>query len=241
MIRIICITLLALCFIDSCENAPTITQPDPNEALINDFTSADWGTVLSAKEALESRQAEAIPSVLKILDRDEIVQLQNTTDLIYPGAKQFYGHGWAIDYDIDWLSVRAGWALEDLTFQNFGFRLTHSSTTPDVKKRLRAESVARAKTWWQNARSSWNRFDATVEALQSNDPARQMYTLGWLRYGKTKCDGLTIESFNRQLRPEAKRLSQSQDEGVRAQAKYLLEDKDGLWLKHKTESTLKQQ
>jgi hypothetical protein len=28
----------------------------------------------------------------------------------------------ALDYDVDWISVRAGWALENLTFQKFGFR-----------------------------------------------------------------------------------------------------------------------
>jgi hypothetical protein len=61
------------------------------------------------------------------------VQLRETWDLIYPGAKTFYGHGYSVDYDLDWLSAKAGWALENLTFQNFGFArggliVPHSST-----------------------------------------------------------------------------------------------------------------
>ena len=43
-------------------------------------------------------------------------------DLIYPGADMFYGHGFIVDYDIDYLPARVGWAPEDITFHSFGFR-----------------------------------------------------------------------------------------------------------------------
>jgi len=103
---------------------------------------------------------------MALLDRDEKVELRNTADLIYPGAKEFYGHGWILDYDVDWISVRAGWALEELTFQNCGFRegvineadllkaaiarqgnvrLNDPSKTPDMKKQIRPEAVSRAR------------------------------------------------------------------------------------------------
>lgn len=49
------------------------------------------------------------------------INLQNTADLIYPGTEKFYGHGWSISYDIDWIAVRAAWVLEELTFQDFGY------------------------------------------------------------------------------------------------------------------------
>lgn len=250
--------VVVLFVVHSCGFSSTTPQPQTNDKLIEDFISSDWGRVSSAKAMLESRQAEAMPLLLQILDRDQKVELQNTFDLIYPGAKRFYGHGRILDYDVDWLSVRAGWALEELTFQNFGFRegaireadlmkavltkqsdvrLSDPSKTPEIKTRLRAEAIARVKVWWRNAHDSWNRFDAILEALRSDDPIRQVWTLSWIRFGKTQCDRLTVENFTKYIVPEAKRLLKSKDEGVRDQAKYLLEDKEGWWLKYKTQPT----
>jgi hypothetical protein len=249
----------ALCILHVSLALSTTIQQRTNEALIKDFISSDWERVSSAKALLESRQAKVIPLLLQVLERDEKVELQNTADLIYPGAREFYGHGWILDYDVDWLSVRAGWALEELTFQNFGFRegvikeadlmkavlarksdvrLSDPSKTPEIKKQLRAEAVARVKAWWRNASASWNRFDAILEALRSDDPVRQLWTLNWIRHGKTKCDGLTVEGFKKYIVPEATRLLKSKDEGVRDQAKYLLEQKEPSSLKYQTQSDM---
>lgn len=241
---------------------PSNNSPMSTDSLIADFSSEDWQKVHRAESALESGQAKAIPALIKLLDRDERVELRNTADLIYPGAKEFYGHGWILDYDVDWISVRAGWALEETTFQNFGFREgaisedelfkaalkgqetvplkeTAASKNPEMKKRIRAEAVSRAQAWWQKAGGSWNRFDALLEALRSDDPVRQLWTLNWIRHGKTKCDGLNMESFRKYIVPEAQRLLKSGDEGVREQAKDLLEDEKGWWLKYKTEANNK--
>jgi hypothetical protein len=227
------------------------------EQLIRDFSSKDWQKVRMAESVLESRQAEAIPALIKLLDSDKRLELQNTADLIYPGAKQFYGHGRLLDYDVDWLSVRAGWALEETTFQNFGFREgaiseeelfkavsrgqqglplkeTPASHNPEMKGRLRAEAVSRAKAWWQKNANSWTRFEALLEALRSDDPVRHLWTLNWIRYGETRCDGLNMESFRKYVLPEVKRLLESKDAGVRDQAKDLMEDDKGRWLKYKT-------
>jgi hypothetical protein len=258
MIRTIVIGLLTLSvplFPPAAVNAQQPKEQNAIKKLIDDFISADWQKVHVAEAALESKQAEAIPALIALLEQDKKVELRNTSDLIYPGAREFYGHGWILDYDLDWISVRTGWALEELTFQNFGFRegvineadllqavisrqgnirLTDPSKTPDMKKEIRAEAVSRAKSWWQKAQNSWNRFDAVVEALRSNDPVRQLWTLSWIRHGRTKCDGLTVESFKKAIVPEAETLLKSNNETVREQAKYLLEDKEGWWLKYKT-------
>lgn len=254
MSRILIQCLAALCFIQSSVVIAPQGKYKPSYELIEDFVSSDWGNVAAAKEALESRQADAIPLLLQVLERDQRVELDNTLDLIYPGAKRFYGHGWMLDYDVDWLSVRAGWALEEITFQNFGFRegaikeadlmtavlnrqsevrLSDPSKTAETRKRIRAEAVARAKAWWETAKVSWNRFDAVLEALRSDDPVRQLWTLNWIRHGKTKCDGLTVENFDKQIVPEAMRLSKSKDKNVSDQAQLLLDDKNRWWLKYK--------
>ena len=48
--------------------------------------------------------------------------------------------------------------------------------------------------------------------------------------------GLNVGSFKKYIVPEAERLLKSSDQSVRDQAKYLLEDREGWWLKYKTES-----
>ena len=164
MIRMILLAGLLLLTV-TCEQAgfkPQGPKPDPIRKLVDDFVSADWTKVEAAKSELESVQAESIPVLMELLDRDERVELKNTMDLIYPGAEKFQGHGWFLDYDIDWISVRAGWALEDLTFQNFGFREGDIKYAAEMKKLKRAEAVSRAKTWWQADRQSWNRFKSAT-------------------------------------------------------------------------------
>jgi hypothetical protein len=235
--------------------APPAKAPKSIENLIDDFTSPDWDKVHVAQALLIARQAEAIPALIKLLDRDEKVVLRNTADLIYPGAKKFYGHGWMIDYDLDWISVRAGWSLEELTFQDFGFReqfikeeellkaaidrkenvpLADPARTAAVRKKRRAEACSRAKAWSQKSAGSWSRFDAVLEALRSDDPERQFWTFQWMRNGSTPCDGLNMDSFNKHILPEVERLSKSSDERVRDEVRLLLKDKAGYWLKRKT-------
>lgn len=69
----------------------------------------------------------------------EVVPLTDTMDLIYPGAKTFYGHGYIVNYDLDSLAVRAGWVLESITFQDFGFR-SNTIQEDTLFKSMRARS-----------------------------------------------------------------------------------------------------
>jgi hypothetical protein len=93
--------------------------------LIRDFLSTDWPTVLAAKEKIENLGQAGIPDVIAVMNDCRMHELQNTGDLIFPGAEKYLGHGQIIDYDIDDICVRAGWLLEDLTFRNFGFTGIH--------------------------------------------------------------------------------------------------------------------
>jgi len=257
MMRTMVLAMLSTLCSSAAFSAPPATDKPAIKKLIDEFVSDDWDKVYHAKEALESRQAEGIPALVELLERDQKIQLHNTADLIYPGAKEFYGHGYVVYYDIDWINVRAGWALEAITFQSFGFRekamkesellkaairgdkkvqLTDPAQKAEVRKQLRAEAGSRAKAWWQKAGGSWNRFDAILEALRSDDPVRQMWTFQWLRNDETKCDGLNMESFKKYILPEVERLSKSSDESVRDEVRYLLEDTNTAWLRRKTES-----
>jgi hypothetical protein len=186
--------------------------------LIEDLTSDYWPRVWTAGLRLESRQAEAIPALIELIKDRRRVNLRETWDLIYPGGKTFYGHGFIVDYDLDSISIRAGWVLENLTFENFGFSegvINHDSllratiagkadvpledvTGPmkhlDSQRELSNLASQRAEIWWRQRGTKWTRRQAIIEALTSQDPVRISRTMDWLRNGTTRCDG-----FDRQF------------------------------------------
>jgi hypothetical protein len=224
-----------------------VRAEDPNAAaLVAQLRVSDWWTVHCTELDLESMQEKVIPALLDLLDSREVVPLENTMDLIYPGAKTFYGHGYMVDYALDSLAVRAGWALESITFQDFGFR---SGTIQEdaLFKAMRenppgdmpleqalgpqktpepgpvAAAAERARQWWAKAGPKWTRFQGVVEALDSNDPKRQFAVLGWLRDGeRSECDGLKGR-YEKEIRPRVEKLAGSADKNVRQQAGYLLQ------------------
>ena len=203
-----------------------------------------------AAAQLECLSRHALPALFALLDDDRTVKLHNTMDLIYPGATTFYGHGLIVDYDIDRIPLRAGWLIENITSRDFGFRLgmfefeeglfltVRKSRPRDVPMSeilsVRAsqeagdaqlvEAVRRAKDWWQEHGSDWNRLDGLLEALRSGSSWRQRKAFRWLRFGETRCDGLNEDSLESLVIPEVQRLSRSHDEGVRSQAELLLID-----------------
>jgi len=232
--------------------------PAPPKSLTADleaFTSRSWPSVFPAKDRLESREGEAIPALIKLVFRQERAPLVDTADLIYPGARTFHGHGWLIDYDLDSLSARAGWLLEAITFEDFGFssgtiredRLMEAAVAgkgdvplaqvlpqPGVPRDFGA-SAEKARRWWADRSPGWTRFAAVIAALQSTSAHRQMLVLSWLRHGQTPCNGLSLARYQKELRPLVKRLAGRGPEEVRQQARLLLEDREGYWFKAKAE------
>jgi hypothetical protein len=218
----------------------------PVDALVRDLSVADWSTVQDAKVALESLQAQAIPSLVAMMKDHRRVPLTSTADLIYPGAKTFYGHGYIVDYDLDFLPVRAGWALEELTFQDFAFHagqidhkallqytiqhgfgdqpLQQVAPPRPTDEDSVAKSVSAATEWWKGAGAGWSRLAALREALASSSARRQMAAFQFLRFGKTRCTSLDTEAYEATLLPLVQKLSETGADDVREQAKYLLKD-----------------
>jgi hypothetical protein len=228
--------------------------------MIAKLRHADFGDVFQVKDKIVNSGKEAIPKLIELLKDTSFVKLKNTDDLIYPGADKFYGHGWIVNYDIDWISVRAAWRLEEITFQNFGYsdqtinedslmklhEQNYSSylqtgshdvdfkiKTPRQKliayRLMLADSVSK---WWDQNQSIWTRFEALKEALASSDEQRQSLALEFLRFDETKCDGLTRESYQKELMPLVQKIKKSKS-GEAEQAQLLLEDKEYYWLKIK--------
>jgi hypothetical protein len=228
--------------------------------MIAKLRRADFGEVYQVKDSIVNRGKEAIPKLIELLKDTSFVKLENTADLIYPGADKFYGHGWIVNYDIDWISVRAAWRLEEITFQNFGYheqaisedqlmKLHHQnyssylqtgSHSVDFKnksprqkliayRQMLADSVLK---WWVANQSSWTRFKALKEALASRDEQRQSLALQFLRFDETKCEGLTLDTYQMELLPLIKKIKDSKGSEAE-QAQLLLDDKEYYWLKSK--------
>lgn len=229
--------------------------------LLEELQSADWSVVSSAKEKLENMEGNSIPGIISMLQDKTEKKLVNTGDLIYPGAERFFGHGQIIDYDIDKMDIRAGWLLEELAFQNFGFMGVHiqsdklidfirfhfpkyynnsknrqileRSGEKEIRDLIRELSAHEAEKWWEEQDGKWNRFNALIQALNSDDEKRQAKALFYIRNGKTKCTGLTRKSYQSKIEHLIKELSKSPLKRISEQSKLILLDTDFDWLKIK--------
>ena len=76
------------------------------------------------------------------------------------GAALFAAFGHVVPYALNDLPTRAGWVLEELTFQDFGFSegslsealhkdgVEASAPTSGQRRVLRDRAIRRAKAWW---------------------------------------------------------------------------------------------
>jgi len=210
--------------------------------MISQLRHANFDKVYQVKDSIVDRGKEIIPQLIILLEDTSFIKLENTADLIYPGAEKFYGHGWAVPYDIDWISVRSAWLLEEITFQNFGYLnlpLNEGKITQLHDKVSRQDLITYRKSladsvtkWWDKNKSTWTRFNALKEALSSNNIQRQNFALYYLRFDKTNCEDLTADKYNTELKPLVEKIKSRKSEGSE-QAQYLLDDKEYHWLKIK--------
>ncbi|QDU13782.1 hypothetical protein CA11_15680 [Gimesia maris] len=235
--------------------------------LILEFIQADWHRVSRAADIMERRPQQALPVLVCLLDQDRKVKLQNTADLIYPGAEMFYGHGGIINYDIDQLSVRAGWLLEMITFEDFGFSepgIDHDqllaaaiagkkdvpaddvleiNSDEELRKEKRSAAVARAKKWWQSNQSGWTRRAALEAAIRSDNPYRVANALEWIRHSEIPINGMSRQWYVKEIYPVVKQIAQSNEEENAEQASLLVENyqiDEWYWYDSKTVTELAQ-
>ena len=194
--------------------ACTLCRSQPQlDTCIQRLRSAECGKVFQAKhDILLKYQKESIPKLILLLKDTSYVKLVNTADLIYPGAKEFYGHGYIVNYDIDWISVRAAWVLEQITFQDFGYLAKLSidkkalltfhlkdyqnylnrgyhdinyqdTTSRSLTIRYRLLLAYKANRWWRRNKSNWTKLNALNDALASNNEHREYLAIYYLRQG----------------------------------------------------------
>jgi hypothetical protein len=231
------------------------------DQILSDFKSNDWAKVSEAKDKLENYEEKAIPKIISLLESPDIVKLKNTGTLIYPGAEKVYGYGQMVDYDIDKIAVRAGWLLEEISFNNFGFTGVHqpdenligfikltfpeyynnstnrknleSISSPELRKIILQLSVKKAQAWWKEEGTGWTRLNSLLGALKSFDEKRQVKALFYIRNGDTRCTGLTKEYYIENISKEIVRLSGSDTQRISENARLILFDTKLLWLESK--------
>ncbi|MFD0990700.1 hypothetical protein ACFQ1R_11380 [Mariniflexile jejuense] len=227
----------------------TTEKAEPDlENLISDFVSTDWGKVYKAKDSLLNIGKQSIPYLIKLLDNPkDFKKLENTADLIYPGATEFYGHDWFINYDLDWIAIRAGWALENLTSQNFGFtenvitekelielhKKNYSKYIENGKHDVNFERtkfkeldiiIKRVKDWWKENENGWTALNGLKKAIFSEDINRQLAAIQQMRYPRFKIKGYNQEWFDREIRDRIIELNKTDNEELKLQTGYLIRE-----------------
>ncbi len=219
------------------------------KSLVYSLNKAEWEIVFKSKDSLEQLENEALPYLIENLNSEnKYVKLINTADLIYPGTVEFFGSGWVVDYDIDWLAIRTGWVIEEITFENFGFKesiITEDTLMKIMKDSLKYQEylktgkydfivtpnkvrklndiIKRTNDWWSKNSSDWSRLKGITNALKSNDIQRQSNALQYLRHGDFCINGLTREYFEKELRPIVSQLLESEEDFIKEDAKMLLD------------------
>lgn len=199
-------------------------QNEKIDSLFIQFKKASfYENVYPSKLLLENYQKEIIPHLVELVRDTTYVKLVGTVDLIYPGAEYYYGHGHYIPFALDWISIRAGWLLQELTFQDFGYETINTGNltwkdkpTAESVKKMRDEQAKRVQNWWKENKNKWTRIDALREALKSNDIMRISNAVQYIGHGKTDCDGLNITEFLTEIKPIIQGYKKSNNQDLKA-------------------------
>lgn len=97
-------------------------------------------------------------------------------------------------------------------------------------KRLRKLQSEKVGKWWKEKGEKWNRLESIKEALISNDVSRISNVVQFLRFGKTKCNGLNREVFLKEIKPLALNLKDSKNDDIRKIGALLENENLDYWL-----------
>ncbi len=218
----------------------SFAQTNKLDSLLNAFKSKDFDeVVLNAKIALEQKQKEAIPALIQLLQSTEYAKLYYSEALMYPGTKRvIFENEIVIPYELDWISIRAGWLLEELTFKDFGYRSTELDSelfeeikrnneietnekiyTIDWKNRQTKEQIIQSRKkqaeqvaiWWEQNKASWSRVSALKTALQSNNEyciTKALNFMAKYKSDKNNCDNF-FALYKSEIRPHIVLLKHS--------------------------------
>lgn len=201
---------------------PASAEKSEVSTAISQLCSANVPTMVSAGKSLCALEERAIPGLISLLKTDQIIV--PTSPLGAPGSVMYAGHGGPgacfpyVFYGLNETQVRAGWILERITFQDFGF-----GSQWDGDRRTPAERHAaaiRAKQWWSSQGPSWKRVLGLEDALRSDSPTLQKDALRFLcnqdRDGN--CSSLNETTYFAQVHPAVQSLFDSEKPHIREAA-----------------------
>lgn len=194
-------------------------QADEIRDLTTKLCSRDGNEMFSAAGSLCELEARSIPRLIELLDHDQRVKPTTPpwTVAMYIGHGGISGCFMFLPYGLNEIQIRAGWVLEDITFQDFGFR--GPSAYKEHTASERAASVALAKQWWSHVPAGSQRLDFLRLALLGSRNS-QLNALGYMsrRERSGPCPGLTEDYYRRELHPIIRQMMHSPDAFVRESA-----------------------
>lgn len=116
--------VLSLCLVMQLFATSVFSQQSPIDSLIKDFKGFMFEyKIQPARRALERYEQAAIPKIIPLLYSNAFIGVSDNPYLIYPSSPELLSnHSYIIPYNLDWLSIRAGWLIEELTFMDFGYK-----------------------------------------------------------------------------------------------------------------------
>lgn len=172
--------------------------------------SPDVPSMVAAGESLCALEERAIPGLVQLLDRDETIT--PTSQLGADGSVMYAGHGGPgacflyVFYGLNETEVRAGWMLERITFQDFGFGSEWDGDRRTVAERHAAATNARE--WWASRKQGWTSLCGLEEALAGENGRAQGKALYFLRNQSRdrSCSGLNEQTYFSRVHPLIEKL-----------------------------------
>jgi hypothetical protein len=240
--------VLSLCLAMQLFATCAFSQQNQIDSIIKDFKSFMFEyKIQPARRALERYEQVAIPKIIPLLYSTAFTKIEDEPYLMYPASKDYmFSHGYMIAYNLDWLSIRAGWLIEELTFMDFGYKTAldekkyavitdydyrgkreipwiNAPTKASLLKTRKpmAEAVA---AWWQKNKATFTRIGALKEALQSNNTTRQIIALDYLMDGLIGDDWDQLTNkYKQEIEPLILALKKSNNKSIADNAKRLAE------------------
>jgi hypothetical protein len=193
-----------------------------------------------ATDGLVNYQQKALPKMISLLYDKSRLNTDPGDPYTVLATGNYSGHFKVgiIPYNFDWLSVRAGYVIETLTFIDFGYSSTYSKkdvgfgsikitwdklVTAETLKKDRKMLADKVAAWWKKNSASWSRFNALKTALQSSDKANVARAVDFIQVGGTKCDGFTKETYEKELKPLLQGLLINADKELKRNIESILE------------------
>lgn len=221
------------------------SQQNPIDSLIKDFKSFMFDyKIQPSRRALERYEQAAIPKIIPLLYSNTFTPIADNPYLMYPASKRYeYTHGYIIPYNLDWLSIRAGWLIEELTFMDFGYKTAMDEKkyalidsyayngkreVPWIKAPTKASLLKTRKpmadavvAWWRKNKATWTRIGALKEALQSNNTKRQTIAINYLLNGFRNEEEPLTSKYLKEITPLVLALKESDNKSIAEDAKWL--------------------